>query len=137
VSAIGADPLQYQWKKDGAVVSDPESTGTTTQILTIHTFSQNHQGSYTCIVSNGLQSVESKAAHLALGISINLIFQTLLVLYNKYCTLFNSYTFKLYPLTRCFFVQLHNSLHLHNSNQSVYSTNYSHLLLASNHNLVT
>ena len=67
VSAIGAEPLQYQWKKDGAVITDPECTGATTQILTIHTFSQDHQGNYSCIVSNSLQSVESKAAHLTLG----------------------------------------------------------------------
>ena len=66
VSAIGAGPLQYQWKKDGADITDP-GCGATTQILTIHTFSQDHQGSYICIVSNSLQSVESKAANLALG----------------------------------------------------------------------
>ena len=36
-----------------------------------------------------------------------------------------------------FIMQLHNnSLHLHNSNQPVRSTNYSLLLLATNHNLV-
>jgi hypothetical protein len=67
--AIGAEPLHYQWKMDGADITDPECTGVTTQILIIHTFSQNHQGSYTCIVNNSLQSVESKAAHLALGTS--------------------------------------------------------------------
>ena len=71
VSAIGAEPLQYQWKKDGAVITDPECTGATTQILTIHTFSQDHQGNYSCIVGNSLQSVESKAAHLALGTNNN------------------------------------------------------------------
>ena len=68
MSAIGAEPLQYQSKKDGADITDPECTGSTTQILTIHTFSQDHQGNYSCIVSNSLQSVESKTAHLALGV---------------------------------------------------------------------
>ena len=67
MSAIGAKPLQYKWKKDGADITDPECTGATTQILTIHTFSRDHQGNYFCIVSNSLQSVESEAAHLALG----------------------------------------------------------------------
>ena len=73
VSAIGAEPLQYQWKKDGAVITDLECTGVTTQILTIHTFSQNHEGNYSCIVSNSLQSVESKTAHLALGVLATLM----------------------------------------------------------------
>jgi hypothetical protein len=67
ISAIGAEPLQYQWKKDGADITDPDCTGATTQILIIHTFSQDHQGSYTCIVSNSLQTVESDPAKLELS----------------------------------------------------------------------
>ena len=85
MSAIGAKPLQYQWKKNGSDITDPECTGDNTQILTIDSFSQAHEGHYSCIVSNSLQSVESETAHLTLGVLLITSFAcTLIILSN--CT---------------------------------------------------
>ena len=67
VSAIGGEPLQYKWKKNGEDIIDPECTGATTQILTIHSFSQAQEGNYFCIVSNNQKSVQSEPANLALS----------------------------------------------------------------------
>ena len=67
VSAIGAEPLRYKWKMNGEDITSPEFSGTNFPTLTIYTFSQTHQGNYTCVVSNNQKSVQSEAANLALG----------------------------------------------------------------------
>ena len=67
VSAIGAGPLQFKWTKNGKDITDPKCTGTNMPILTIHSFSQAHEGNYTCIVSNNHKTLPSEPATLALG----------------------------------------------------------------------
>ena len=67
VSAIGPEPLHYKWKKNGEDITNPDCTGTNTPTLTIHLFSQDFKGNYSCTVSNDQQSAESEPANLALG----------------------------------------------------------------------
>ena len=67
VSAIGAEPLQYKWTKNGNDITDPKCAGTNIPILTIHSFSQAHEGNYSCIVSNDHKTLPSEPANLALG----------------------------------------------------------------------
>ena len=67
VSAVGLDPLRYRWKKNGEDITDDDITGTNTQTLNIHSFSQIHQGYYSCTVSSSQQSIQSEAANLTLG----------------------------------------------------------------------
>ena len=64
VSAIGPKPLTYRWKKDEAEISDD----TNIDKLIITSFSNKHQGSYSCIISGGQQSIETMSASLGLGI---------------------------------------------------------------------
>ena len=77
MSAIGAEPLLYKWKRNGEDITYPECTGINTPILTIHSFSQDHQGNYSCIVSNSQKSVSSGPANLALGMKYLLCFYSL------------------------------------------------------------
>ena len=67
VSAIGSEPLYYKWKKNGEGITDPECTGANTPTLTIDSFSNEHQGMYSCIVNNKQASIESNSANLSLG----------------------------------------------------------------------
>ena len=67
VSAVGSGSLSYQWKKNKEDVTQPDYTGTDTPTLKISSFVNEHQGSYSCIVSNGQKSVESKLAELMLS----------------------------------------------------------------------
>ena len=63
VSAVGPQTLTYRWMKDGEEISDIKNTDE----LTITSFSSDNQGNYSCIVSGGQQSIESKPASLRLG----------------------------------------------------------------------
>ena len=63
VSAVGPQCLTYRWMKDGQEIHCAEDTG---KLLIASFFSEN-EGKYLCIVSSGLQSVESKPALLGLG----------------------------------------------------------------------
>ena len=63
VSAIGPKPLTYRWKKDEAEIFDE----TNIDKLIITSFSNKDQGSYSCIVSGGQQSIETMSASLGLG----------------------------------------------------------------------
>jgi hypothetical protein len=65
VTAVGSDPLSYQWQKDGAPLSDGEAVGgTTTAMLTIDPAAAEHEGLYACIVSNPCGFKASQAAAL-------------------------------------------------------------------------
>ena len=68
VVAVGVEPLHYKWKKNGEDITDSECTGTTSPTLTILSFSQAHEGNYSCIISNNQKSIESESANLTLGI---------------------------------------------------------------------
>ena len=71
VMAVGAEPLHYKWKKNREDITDPECTRTTSPTLTILSFSQAHEGNYSCIISNKQKSIQSEPANLALGIKIS------------------------------------------------------------------
>ena len=68
VVAVGAEPLHYKWKKNGEDITDPECTGTNLSTLTIHSFSDVHEGNYSCTIGNNEQCIHSEPANLALGI---------------------------------------------------------------------
>jgi hypothetical protein len=67
VSAIGPGPLTYQWKRDGATIDDKDCTGVDEATLTIRSFSQKHEGCYSCEVTHNGNSVESDPAKLELS----------------------------------------------------------------------
>ncbi len=57
VQATGAQPLQYQWRKDGV-----DLVGKTAATLTLNSIQPAHAGYYTVVVSNAFGSVESQPA---------------------------------------------------------------------------
>ena len=69
VSAIGSGSLSYQWKNSGKDITrdQPDFSETDTPNLKISSFMPEHQGSYTCIVSDGQMFVESNPAELKLS----------------------------------------------------------------------
>ena len=67
VLAIGTGQLNYQWKKDGQNITDPEYIGFDTSTLGITSVSDAHIGKYTCAVGDNQTSVESKSAQLEIG----------------------------------------------------------------------
>ena len=103
MEAIGPDPLQYKWKKNGEDIIDPECTGTNLSTLTIHSFSHVHDGNYTCTVSNNEQSINSEPANLALG--------TIMLSYSTIACCFIFMHVLLSPLQ-----SPHNLNHQHSSN---------------------
>ena len=99
VSAVGDQKsLRYSWKFNGGDINLASSTGSNTRILVIKSCSIEHQGTYTCIVSNSRGEIESNPAHLTLGkhsnvrlAQINVLTDKLLkyavdVLYTNYMT---------------------------------------------------
>ncbi|UCD30572.1 MAG: S8 family serine peptidase [Planctomycetota bacterium] len=65
VTATGAGPLSYQWKKDGNEIS-----GATASCYTIDPVSAADADSYTCVVSNTCGSAESDPAILTVNVSV-------------------------------------------------------------------
>lgn len=64
IEAIG-DNLSYQWKKDGADISNNSRiSGATSNSLSISNLAESDEGSYSCEVFNTEGSVESNAAAL-------------------------------------------------------------------------
>lgn len=61
VTATGAEPLMYQWSKDGVVI-----TGATSATYTIAAVQTSDTGGYTCTVSNSTANVTSNTATIAL-----------------------------------------------------------------------
>ncbi|MBI3119347.1 MAG: S8 family serine peptidase, partial [Candidatus Hydrogenedentes bacterium] len=65
VSATGEGTLSYQWKKDGAPISDDARiSGSTTTTLSIAGVILSDAGDFSCVVSNAWASVESDLAVL-------------------------------------------------------------------------
>lgn len=68
VVAVGSQPLRYWWKKNRQHISDTKHySGMNTPSLTIMSFLPEHQGGYTCVVSDGQVSRESDLADLKLS----------------------------------------------------------------------
>ena len=61
VTAIGTDPLLYQWRKDGANL-----VGKTSSVLTVTNFSSADAGTYTVVVFNTFGTVVSQEAVVTL-----------------------------------------------------------------------
>ena len=66
-SAIGPGPLTYRWKRERAVIDDEDCTGVDEATLTIRSFSQRHEGDYSCQVQCNENFIESHPAKLELS----------------------------------------------------------------------
>lgn len=64
--ATGSDPLSYQWRKDGQLITKEDSSMKqfNTPNLYIHPFSPKHDGNYQCLVTNSFGSTISQAAEM-------------------------------------------------------------------------
>ena len=68
VSATGAGTRVYQWKKDNKAIdsnASPGYNGVDTPTLYIHSFTEEHEGRYTCVIKNEDRVLESDFADLA------------------------------------------------------------------------
>jgi hypothetical protein len=70
VKVSGSDPLKYQWQRDGVKLEDANGfSGTNTSTLTVARVSKpEHEGEYTCMVSNGCGEATSNAATLTVAV---------------------------------------------------------------------
>ena len=68
VSGSGNAPLSYQWRKDGAPLSDgPRLSGTSGDTLTITALAAGDAGAYSVVVTNDVSSATSNDASLTVG----------------------------------------------------------------------
>lgn len=74
ISAIGPEPVSYQWKNDGVDIVNEDCIGIDESTLTIRSFSLKHQGNYSCEVKHKEKSVESDPAKLKLSKQLLLFF---------------------------------------------------------------
>lgn len=63
----GIKPFRYKWKRNGQDITNPKCSGVDTPTLSIDEFSSEHEGDYTCIVSDDEDNIESLSAELKLG----------------------------------------------------------------------
>ncbi len=74
VSASGTAPLSYQWKKNGATLSDAGNiSGSTTTNLTVGSITSSDEADYTVTVSNPIGSVDSSPASLTVMIPPSIV----------------------------------------------------------------
>ena len=66
VTATGGEDLKYKWKRNGVDLNPPPAgvSGESTNTLKIQNVKKNHEGTYTCIVSNTAGGVTSNPAQL-------------------------------------------------------------------------
>ena len=67
VAVTGPGMHSYQWLKDGVPITDDHPGNITqynTSILRINSFTPKHEGSYSCVVNNQVESVQSNAAKI-------------------------------------------------------------------------
>ena len=69
MTAVGEGPLYYEWKRNGNDITHSKCTGIDTATLFISCFSPEHEGDYTCVVSNHQEAtkLKSEPAKLMLG----------------------------------------------------------------------
>ena len=68
VCATGTKQLCYKWKRNGQDITNPKCSGVDTCKLSIDHFSPEHEGEYTCIVSDDEENfAQSNSAKLKLG----------------------------------------------------------------------
>ena len=70
-TASGKGSLSYQWKKDGVDVTTVDSEGATSPKLYITAVDIEHEGLYTCVVSNEAGQVVSERIVLSVGMLIS------------------------------------------------------------------
>lgn len=58
ISAIGPRPFTYQW------IKDKESLDCNAAVLCIECFTPENEGTYTCLISNAYENIESDEATL-------------------------------------------------------------------------
>jgi len=69
VTAGGAPPLVYQWRKSGTNISNGGNiSGATTNILTFTAATTNNSGNYTVVITNAYGSVTSSVATLTIAV---------------------------------------------------------------------
>jgi hypothetical protein len=69
ITASGAGPLSYQWRRNGANLTNGGAiSGATSPTLAIEPVAAAHAGSYTCIVTNSCGSVTSNSASLVVNV---------------------------------------------------------------------
>jgi len=65
VTAVGSQPMHYQWRKNGGDLADDEYlSGAAAGVLSIHNVSYAHAGTYSVFVSNTLGTTTSSDALL-------------------------------------------------------------------------
>jgi hypothetical protein len=67
VSAIRPGTVTYQWKRDEVNIDDEDCTGVDEATLTIGSFSQKHEGRYSCAIECHDNFIESDPAILKLS----------------------------------------------------------------------
>ena len=67
ITASGNGTLSYQWKKDGVDVTTDDFEGATSPKLHITAVDIQHEGLYTCVVSNEAGHVESEQTEVSIG----------------------------------------------------------------------
>jgi uncharacterized delta-60 repeat protein len=68
VTAVGTEPLRYQWRKDSvALVDGGNIAGAATAVLRLTNLLRASAGAYSVVVSNGFGSVTSAVATLVVG----------------------------------------------------------------------
>ena len=67
VSAIGAGPLSYKWKRNGVDIVDRNCIGVNEPTLNITSFILEHEGEYSCEVEHNQISIGSNIAKLELS----------------------------------------------------------------------
>ena len=65
-TSAGARSLCYKWERNGEDIAHPKCSGVNTSTLFIEYFSPEHEGEYTCIVSDG-EEFKSTSTKLKLG----------------------------------------------------------------------
>ena len=75
VVATGGGTLTHKWQQNGADLHTLLGvSGETTNILQIDNVKKNHEGTYTCILSNAAGDTTSKPAHLTVRKYLYLVF---------------------------------------------------------------